>query len=170
MEVAGGEVSGAGIQSVPCPDTARIQRSVLGPTLLQHSLIRPSHLQPHSPHTAAATARILHYSHLWGCSWITSVEASPGFISNTIIRYSYMTNDEDVVYSQSLRLIAGNYNLDNHKIIKLHLIYMRVWSCGAWPRVAPRLQLQQLLMRPSYQTGSPAQASLLRHRTGSSDI
>ena len=64
----GGEVSGAGIQSVPCPDTARIQRSVLGPTLLQHSLIRPSHLQPHSPHTAAATARILHYSHLWGCS------------------------------------------------------------------------------------------------------
>ena len=47
----GGELSGAGIQSVPCPDTARIQRSVLGPTLLQHSLIRPSHLQPHSPHT-----------------------------------------------------------------------------------------------------------------------
>ena len=73
-------VSGAGIQSVPCPDTARIQRSVLGPTLLQHSLIRPSHLQPHSPHTAAATARILHYCHLWGCSWITSVEACHGII------------------------------------------------------------------------------------------
>ena len=106
----GWRVSGAGIQSVSCPDTGRIQRSVLGPTLLQHSLIRPSHLQPHSAHTAAATARILHYSHLWGCSWITSVEACPGFISNTIIRYSYMTNDEDVVYSQSLRLMAGNYN------------------------------------------------------------
>ena len=54
----GWRVSGAGIQSVPCPDTGRIQRSVLGPTLLQHSLIRPSHLQPHSPHSRGYSSYI----------------------------------------------------------------------------------------------------------------